>query len=96
MPFSSMCPRRADYDIFVWKPGAADTWPIDYRCGGFGCLLQERAVKGRGKDEYLEFTARKRGTYYFHVNHFSGRGSYTLRGGSSLLDPRASRAQIRR
>ena len=71
-------PRRADYDIFVWKPGAADTWPIDYRCGGFGCLLQERAVRGKGKDEYLEFTAHKRGTYYFHVNDFTGRGSYTL------------------
>jgi subtilisin family serine protease len=71
-------PRRADYDIFVWKPGAADTWPIDYRCGGFGCLLQERAVRGKGKDEYLEFTARKRGTYYFHVTDFTGRGSYTL------------------
>jgi thermitase len=71
-------PRRADYDIFVWKPGAADTWPIDYRCGGFSCLLQERAVRGKGKDEYLEFTARKTGTYYFHVTDFIGRGSYTL------------------
>jgi hypothetical protein len=71
-------PRRADYDIYVWKPGAADTWPIEYQCGGFSCLLQERAVRGKGKDEYLEFTARKRGTYYFHVTDFIGRGSYTL------------------
>jgi hypothetical protein len=74
-------PRRADYDIFVWKPGAADTWPIDYRCGGFSCLSQKAGVKGRGKDENLEFTAHKTGTYYFHVNLFSGRGSYTLRVG---------------
>ena len=74
-------PRRADYDIFVWEPGAADTWPIDYRCGGFSCLSQKAGVKGRGKDEYLEFTARKTGTYYFHVSLFSGRGSYTLRVG---------------
>jgi len=74
-------PRRADYDIFVWKPGAADTWPVDYRCGGLGCLSQKAGVRGRGKDEYLEFTARRTGTYYFHVNLFSGRGSYTLRVG---------------
>jgi len=74
-------PRRADYDIFVWEPGAADTWPIDYRCGGFSCFSQRAGVKGRGKDEYLEFTARKTGTYYFHVSLFSGRGSYTLRVG---------------
>ncbi len=60
-------PRRADYDVFVWKPGAADTWPVDYGCGGFSCLFQKAGVKGRGKDEYLEFTARKTGTYYFHV-----------------------------
>lgn len=70
-------PRRADYDIYVWKPGAADTWPIDYRCG-FSCLLQQLGVKGKGKDEYLEFTPRKTGTYYFHVNDFVGRGRYTL------------------
>lgn len=74
-------PRRADYDIFVWKPGAVDTWPVDYQCGGLSCLSQKVGLKGRGKDEYLEFTARKKGTYYFHVNLFSGRGSYTLRVG---------------
>jgi subtilisin family serine protease len=74
-------PRRADYDVFVWKPGAADTWPVDYGCGAFSCLFQKAGVKGRGKDEYLEFTARKTGTYYFHVTLFSGRGAYTLRVG---------------
>ncbi len=67
--------------MFVWKPGAADTWPVDYGCGGFSCLFQKAGVKGRGKDEYLEFRARKTGTYYFHVTLFSGRGSYTLRVG---------------
>jgi len=71
-------PRRADYDVYVWKPGAADTWPIDYRCGGFSCLLQSAGTTGRGKDERLEFTARKTGTYYFHVTLFSGRGRYRL------------------
>ncbi len=33
MPFLQI-PRRADYDVYVWKPGAADTWPVDYPCGG--------------------------------------------------------------
>jgi subtilisin family serine protease len=86
-------PRRADYDIFVWEPGAADTWPIDYRCGGFSCLSQKAGVKGRGKDEYLEFTARKTGTYYFHVSLFSGRGSYTLRVGE--FPPRSTGLVLR-
>jgi subtilisin family serine protease len=71
-------PRRADYDVYVWKPGAVDTWPVDYGCGGFSCFAQTAGLKGRGKDEYLEFTAHKTGTYYFHVTSFSGRGSYTL------------------
>jgi subtilisin family serine protease len=75
-------PRRADYDVYVWKPGATDTWPIDYRCG-FSCLLQSGGTKGRGKDEHLEFTARKAGTYYFHVTLFSGRGRYALLVGPS-------------
>ena len=70
-------PRRADYDIYVWKPGAADTWPIDYRCG-FSCNLERFSAKGKGKDEYLEFTARKSGTYYFHVTNYAGRGPYDL------------------
>ena len=70
-------PRRADYDIYVWKPGATDTWPVDYRCG-LSCNLQKSGTKGRGKDEYAEFTPRKTGTYYFHVANFQGRGSYTL------------------
>ena len=70
-------PRRADYDIYVWKPGATDTWPVDYRCG-LSCNLQKSSTKGRGKDEYMEFTARKTGTYYFHVTNFQGRGSYNL------------------
>jgi len=55
--------------------------PVDYGCGGFSCLSQKAGVKGRGTDEYLEFTARKTGTFYFHVTLFSGRGSYTLRVG---------------
>jgi hypothetical protein len=50
-------------------------------------------VKGRGKDEYLEFTARKTGTYYFHVSLFSGRGSYTLRVGE--FPPRSTGLVLR-
>ena len=41
----------------------------------------EERDQGRGKDEYLVFTARKSGTYYFHVTNFQGRGSYELRVG---------------
>ena len=70
-------PPRADYDIYVWKPGAADTWPIDYGCG-FSCNLQTFSARGKGKDEYVEFTARKSGTYYFHVTNYAGRGPYDL------------------
>ncbi len=70
-------PGRADFDVYVWKPGATDTWPVDYRCG-LSCNLQKSGIKGRGKDEYLVFTARKSGTYYFHVTLVQGRGPYDL------------------
>ena len=70
-------PRRADYDVYVWKPGATDTWPVDLRCG-FSCNLQKGGIKGRGKDESFVFTARKPGTYYFHVTFVRGRGPYDL------------------
>ncbi len=73
-------PRRADYDIYVWKPGATDTWPVDYQCG-LSCSLLKSGTEGPGQDEHIEFTARKTGTYYFHVTNFRGRGSYILRVG---------------
>lgn len=73
-------PRRADFDVYVWKPGTTDTWPIDYRCG-LSCKVRASGTEGKGKDEYVEFTARKTGTYYIHVTLFSGRGSYSLRVG---------------
>jgi hypothetical protein len=71
-------PRRADYDIYVWKQGATDTWPVDYRCG-LSCNLLKSGTGGLGRDEHIEFTARKTGTYYLHVTNFRGRGSYILR-----------------
>lgn len=73
-------PRRADFDIYVWKPGATDTWPVDYRCG-LSCNLLKSGTEGPGKDEHIEFTARKTGTYFLHVTNFRGRGSYILRVG---------------
>jgi hypothetical protein len=73
-------PRRADLDVYVWKPGATDTWPVDLRCG-FSCSLQKFGIKGRGKDERFVLTARKPGIYYFHVTLVQGRGRYDLRVG---------------
>jgi subtilisin family serine protease len=73
-------PRRADLDVYVWKPGATDTWPVDLGCG-FSCSLQKFGIKGRGKDESFVFTARTPGIYYFHVTLLQGRGRYDLRVG---------------
>jgi subtilisin family serine protease len=71
-------PRRADFDIYVWKPGATDTWPVDYGCL-LSCNLQKSGTEGRAKDEHIEFTAKRTGTYYLHVTSFRGRGTYELR-----------------
>ena len=71
-------PPRRDFDLFVWKPGAQDTFPTDYGCRSISCSLRAASVGGKGKDEYVEFKAKKTGTYYFHVNAYKGRGGYTL------------------
>ncbi|HEX4942283.1 MAG TPA: hypothetical protein VFW51_07090, partial [Actinomycetota bacterium] len=71
-------PRRRDFDLFVWKPGSADTWPTNYGCGKLSCFLQAMSTRGAGRSEYLEFRVRKTGVYYFHVSSFKGSGTYTL------------------
>ncbi len=71
-------PPKRDFDLFVWKPGAQDTFPSDYGCGGFSCFLKAVSTRGKGKDEYVRFKATKSGVYYFHVNAFKGSGKYTL------------------
>jgi subtilisin family serine protease len=71
-------PARRDFDLFVWKPGAQDTFPTDYGCGGLSCFLRAAGVEGKGRDEYVRFKAPKTGVYYFHVNGYKGKGGYTL------------------
>jgi hypothetical protein len=71
-------PPKRDFDLFVWKPGAQDTFPSDYGCGGFSCFLSAVSARGKGDDEYVRFKATKAGVYYFHVNAFKGSGKYTL------------------
>jgi thermitase len=72
-------PRRRDFDLFVWKPGADDTFPND---GGgpinLSSFLQTLSLNGKGADEFVRFRARRSGIYYFHVNAWRGAGRYTL------------------
>ena len=71
-------PARRDFDVFVWKPGARNTFPTDYDCRGICCFLRSASVGATGRDEFVEFRAKKTGVYYFHVSAFKGRGKYTL------------------
>ncbi len=71
-------PPQRDFDLFVWKPGSLDTWPTNYGCGALSCLLLRAGLAGKGVDEYVKFTPKKTGTYYFHVNAFKGSGSYVI------------------
>lgn len=70
-------PNRADFDLYVWKPGSTDTWPVGLGCR-FSCQSQGMSIHGTGRNEYVEFTAKRSGTYYFHVTDFRGAGRYAL------------------
>ncbi len=71
-------PKPADFDLFVWKPGTVDTWPLTYGCHGVSCQLQTGSVRGKGADEYVVFRPRTSGTYYLHATLSAGRGRYSL------------------
>jgi hypothetical protein len=71
-------PAGRDFDLFIWKPGALDTWPTTYSCGSISCFLQDASVRGPGRDEVATFVARKSGAYYLHVAADRGSGSYRL------------------
>ncbi len=71
-------PKGADFDLFVWKPGTVDTWPLTYGCHGVSCQLQTGSARGTGADEYVVFRPRTSGTYYLHVTLSAGHGRYTL------------------
>jgi subtilisin family serine protease len=70
-------PARRDFDLFIWKPSAEDTWPIEVRKGRF-TLLAAAGLELRGIDEVVRFRARTSGTYFIHVNAYRGDGSYTV------------------
>ncbi|GIU98043.1 MAG: hypothetical protein KatS3mg013_1846 [Actinomycetota bacterium] len=72
-------PKGRDFDLFVWKPGARDTWPTDYGCRGtISCLLVGAGIRGVGRHEVVRFRAPRTGTFYLHVSAFVGSGRYTL------------------
>ncbi len=72
-------PRRRDFDLWVWKPGTQDTFPTDYCTNTrLSCSLVTASVAGTGRDEYVQFRAKKSGVYYFHASVFKGSGNYEL------------------
>ena len=73
-------PSSKDFDLWVWTPGTLEIYQLDADClgGGFCKNLQAVSAGGRGKDEVVQFKARKTGTYYFQVASFFSSGSYLL------------------
>lgn len=71
-------PSRRNFDLYVWKPGAQDTFPTAYGCGKISCFLRTASIRGKGVNEYVKFRAQKTATYYFHVSAYRGGGKYTL------------------
>lgn len=70
-----------DLDLQIYKPGTKEIWPFDGRCFGAGgscpVLFYEPTPEG---DVSKRFTARRGGTYYFHVNAWLlEQGGYTLK-----------------
>jgi subtilisin family serine protease len=70
-------PESGDFDLFVWKPGATDTWPIA-ESGEPSTLEGFHANRTPGGREQLTFTAGQTGVYRFHVTRYSGGGRYRL------------------
>jgi subtilisin family serine protease len=73
-------PAHKDYDLYVWKPGTSQIWQVEPGCnwvGGCKWLLASSA-HGKGKDEVVDFRARKRGTYYLQVTSWFSSGRYKL------------------
>lgn len=72
-------PNRRDFDLFVWEPGAQDTFPSDYGCRSLSCRLAGAGIEGKGEDERVRFRVRASGVFRFHVHAYRGRGTYSLR-----------------
>ncbi|HSL10453.1 MAG TPA: S8 family peptidase [Actinomycetota bacterium] len=70
-------PARRDFDLFVWKPTAQDTWPIEIKKGRLSQLTAVGAEPA-GVDEVVRIRVRRTGVYHFHVNAWRGAGRYVL------------------
>lgn len=76
-------PRRADFDLTVYKPKTKDIWQLEAGClRARGPCQILRLVATPKADESTIFRAKKGGTYYFHVSAWyynGGRYRVTVR-----------------
>jgi subtilisin family serine protease len=73
-------PRRADFDLTIYKPKTKDIWQLEAGClRARGPCQILRLVATPAADESTIFRARRDGTYYFHVSawYYNG-GRYRL------------------
>lgn len=64
-------PRRADLELWVWKPGTIEVWQLESGClvaGGGRCQILGQSARGPGVDEVVRFRARRNGAHLFHVH----------------------------
>jgi subtilisin family serine protease len=73
--------RGKDFDLYVWKPGTSQVWQLEPGCDAVGrCRwLLTSSARGKGKDEFVSFRAKKAGVYYFQATSWFSSGRYTLR-----------------
>jgi hypothetical protein len=66
-------PPGADYDLYVWKPGAKEIWQ-------FPTKFQRASATIGSADEVVKFKAGSTGVYYLHVMAWVQEdGNYTLK-----------------
>jgi hypothetical protein len=72
-------PRGRDLDVWAWRPGTKEIFEFTAGCfkSGGSCPALEALSVGDGADG-VAFKAPKTGVYYFQVNDWYSRGSYTL------------------
>ncbi len=73
-------PRRADFDLTVYKPKTKDIWQLEAGClRARGPCQILRLVATPKADESTIFRAKRGGTYYFHVSAwYYNRGRYRV------------------
>jgi subtilisin family serine protease len=73
--FTLVVPSGKDYDLWVWKPGTKEIWQFDP-----SKRLQKASASSGARDEVVQFTAKKTGTYYVQVSAWLFKaGGYTLK-----------------